>query len=199
MSFLIPPECGCLSVRRNTGEFMNKAFFLDRDGVVVGQVHYLCDPAETRLETGVAGAIRRMHELGYLVVVITNQSGVARGKFTMNEVELVHRKISDLLAEHNEKIDAFYICPHHPDYDGVCSCRKPAPGLLLQAAEELDIDLASSIMVGDKLSDVKCGKNASLKASLLISTGYGSAEREKPEASGVDFVNNLNEAVDLFA
>ena len=178
---------------------MNKAFFLDRDGVVVEQVHYLCDPEQTRLEKGVAEAIRRMHSKGYLVVVITNQSGVARGKFTMNEVELVHKKIAELLAETGEKIDAFYICPHHPDHDGVCPCRKPAPGLILQAAKELDIDLAASVMIGDKLSDVKCGKNASLKASALIATGYGTGEREKPEAAGVDFVRDLNEAVDLFA
>lgn len=178
---------------------MNKAFFLDRDGVVVEQVHYLCDPEQTRLEKGVAEAIRRMHSKGYLVVVITNQSGVARGKFTMNEVELVHKKIAELLAETGEKIDAFYICPHHPDHDGVCSCRKPAPGLILQAAKELDIDLAASVMIGDKLSDVKCGKNASLKASALIATGYGTGEREKPEAADVDFVRDLNEAVDLFA
>ena len=178
---------------------MNKAFFLDRDGVVVEQVHYLCDPEQTRLEKDVAEAIRRMHALGYLVVVVTNQSGVARGRFTMNEVELVHKKIEELLAESGEKIDAFYICPHHPDHDGKCSCRKPAPGLILQAAEELGIDLAASVMIGDKLSDVKCGRNASLKASALIATGYGTGEREKPEAAGVDFVRDLNEAVDLFA
>ena len=178
---------------------MNKAFFLDRDGVVVEQVHYLCDPKETRLEKGVAEAIRRMHSLGYLVVVVTNQSGVARGKFTMNEVEAVHCKISEPLAQENEKIDAFYICPHHPDYGTPCSCRKPEPGLIMQAAKDLDIDLAASIMVGDKLSDVKCGRNASLKASLLISTGYGAGEHSKPEAANVDFVHNLNEAVDLFA
>lgn len=107
---------------------MNKAFFLDRDGVVVKQVHYLCDPEQTELEKNVVTAIRRMHELGYLVVVVTNQSGVARGKFTMKEVEAVHGKITQLLAAEGEKIDAFYICPHHPEYDGVCDCRKPAPG-----------------------------------------------------------------------
>ena len=117
----------------------------------------------------------------------------------MNEVEAVHRKISELLALENEKIDAFYICPHHPDYGSSCSCRKPEPGLIMQASTELDIDLAASIMVGDKLSDVKCGRNASLKASLLISTGYGAGERNKPEAADVDFVRYLNEAVDLFA
>lgn len=178
---------------------MNKAFFLDRDGVVVKQVHYLCDPEQTELEKNVVTAIRRMHELGYLVVVVTNQSGVARGKFTMKEVEAVHGKITQLLAAEGEKIDAFYICPHHPEYDGVCDCRKPAPGLILQAADELCIDITQSIMVGDKLSDVRCGINAGVKASLLISTGYGRCEREKPEAAEVLFVNDLKEAVDKFA
>ncbi|MBO5765301.1 MAG: HAD family hydrolase [Lentisphaeria bacterium] len=177
---------------------MKKAFFLDRDGVVVEQVHYLCDPEQTVLEKGVAQAISKMHSLGYLVVVVTNQSGVARGKFTMKEVEAVHQKISELLARDGEKIDAFYICPHHPDFDGACDCRKPAPGLLLKAAKDLDIDIASSIMVGDKLSDVRCGENAGCLHSLLISTGYGSGEREKPGAEKYPFINDLEEAVDKF-
>ena len=90
---------------------MNKAFFLDRDGVVVKQVHYLCEPEKTELEKHAAAAVKTLHEKGYKVIVITNQSGVARGKFTMKEVERVHEKIAELLAETGEKIDAFYICP----------------------------------------------------------------------------------------
>lgn len=174
---------------------MNKAFFLDRDGVVVKQVHYLCEPEKTELEKNVLSAVRTLHQKGYKVIVITNQSGVARGKFSMREVESVHQKIMELLAEGNEKIDAFYICPHHPDFDGECDCRKPHPGLIYKAAEEHDIDLSESVMIGDKLSDVKCGINAGVKASLLIATGYGSTERLKSEAENVLFVNDLEEAV----
>ena len=176
-----------------------KAFFLDRDGVVVKQVHYLCEPEKTELEKNVISAIRKLRQKGYLVSVVTNQSGVARGKFTMNEVEAVHRKIDALLAAENEKIDAYYICPHHPDFDGKCNCRKPEPGLILQAAAEHDIDISASVMVGDKLSDVKCGENAGVGISLLIATGYGSGERQKAEAADVLFVNDLEEAVDRFS
>lgn len=178
---------------------MNKAFFLDRDGVVVEQVHYLCDPELTVLEKGVARAIAKMHEKGYLVVVVTNQSGVARGRFTMKEVHSVHEKIAGLLAAENEKVDGFYICPHHPDFDGACDCRKPGTGLLLQAAKDLDIDISASIMVGDKLSDVRCGINAGCRNSLLIATGYGSKERLKDGADGYLFVNSLEEAVDNYS
>ena len=176
-----------------------KAFFLDRDGVVVKQVHYLCEPEKTELEKNVVTAIRKLREKGYMVIVVTNQSGVARGKFTMKEVEAVHRKIEELLAAENEKIDAFYICPHHPDYDGKCDCRKPEPGLILRAAAEHDIDISSSVMVGDKLSDVKCGENAGVRFSLLISTGYGSEELLKPGAENVLFVHDLEEAVDKYS
>lgn len=178
---------------------MNKAFFLDRDGVVVKQVHYLCEPEKTELEKGAASAIRTLHQKGYKVIVVTNQSGVARGKFSMKEVESVHNKIIELLAAEGETIDAFYICPHHPDFDGKCDCRKPAPGLLYQAAKEHDIDISASVMIGDKLSDVKCGINAGVRASLLIATGYGSGERQKPEAQEVLFVNDLEEAVAKFS
>lgn len=176
-----------------------KAFFLDRDGVVVKQVHYLCDPEKTELEKNVVQAIRKLRNKGYMIIIVTNQSGVARGKFTMREVEAVHKKIESLLAEENEKIDAFYICPHHPDFDGECDCRKPAPGLILRAAEEHDIDVSSSVMVGDKLSDVKCGENAGVRYSLLIATGYGSGERQKAGAENVLFVNDLEEAADRFS
>ena len=176
-----------------------KAFFLDRDGVVVKQVHYLCEPEKTELEKNVVSAIRKLRQKGYMVIVVTNQSGVARGKFTMKEVEAVHRKIDELLAAENEKIDAYYICPHHPEYDGKCSCRKPEPGLILQAASEHNIDVSASVMVGDKLSDVKCGENAGAGHSLLIATGYGSGERQKTEAENVLFVNDLEEAVERFS
>ena len=157
-----------------------KAFFLDRDGVVVKQVHYLYEPEKTELEKNVVQAIRKLRQKGYMVIVVTNQSGVARGKFTIDAVEAVHRKIEELLAAENEKIDAFYICPHHPDFDGDC-------------------DISSSVMIGDKLSDVKCGENAGVKYSVLIATGYGSGERQKPEAENVLFVNDLEEAVEKYS
>ena len=113
------------------------AFFLDRDGVVIRQVSYLHTPEQVELETGIPEALRRIHDSGALAVVVTNQSGVARGMFTREDVEKVHARIQELLAPFGERIDGFFTCFHHPDFTGPCACRKPAPGLFLEAAERL--------------------------------------------------------------
>ncbi len=164
---------------------MKKAVFLDRDGVVIEQVAYLHDVAGVRLEKGVAEGIKRLHAAGFAVVVVTNQSGVARKLFTLDDVEKVHAKIQELLAASGEKIDAFYICPHHPKYDVDCLCRKPKPGLLLRAARELDLDLDRSVMCGDKISDVQSGINARCALNILIRTGYGRGEESAARAAGI--------------
>ena len=150
-----------------------RACFLDRDGVVNVEVSYLHEPEKTVLETGIVEALQAIHKAGFLAVVVTNQAGVARGKYPESDIAKVHEKLQALLSEHGEKIDAFYYCPHHPEHTGECSCRKPNPGMILQAAEELDIDLAQSVMIGDRMSDVKAGINAGCKASYLVRTGYG--------------------------
>ncbi len=165
---------------------MRPALFLDRDGVVIEQVAYLHDPSQVRLEKGVAENLKRLHDAGFAVVVITNQSGVARKLFSLADVEKIHEKIQQLLAANNEKIDAFYICPHHPKYDVDCNCRKPKPGLILQAVRELDLDLKHSVMCGDKISDVQCGINAGCAKSLLIRTGYGREEENAARQAGMD-------------
>ncbi|MCQ2352185.1 MAG: D-glycero-beta-D-manno-heptose 1,7-bisphosphate 7-phosphatase [Victivallaceae bacterium] len=171
---------------------MKKAVFLDRDGVVIEQVPYLHDVADVRLEKGVAEGVKKLHAAGFAVVVVTNQSGVARKLFTMADVEKVHAKIQELLAETGEKIDGFYVCPHHPEYDGECLCRKPKPGLLLQAARELDLDLERSVMCGDKLSDVQSGINARCALNILIRTGYGRSEESAARAASVtDFCDDF--------
>ena len=164
---------------------MNKAFFLDRDGVINVEMDYLCDPEKVILIPGTATAIRRLHEAGYLAVVVTNQSGVARGMYTRNEVDAVHRRIRELLALEGTTIDAFYCCVHHPEYTGICDCRKPAPGMLLQAARELDIDCAGSAMVGDRMSDIAAGRAAGCAESYLVRTGYGMETLRKSDVSGV--------------
>ena len=173
-----------------------KAFFLDRDGVVIRQISYLHDPALVELEKNVPQAIRLIHEKGMLAVVLTNQSGVARGMFTEKDVTLCHERLQELLAAHGEKIDGFYTCCHHPDFTGPCSCRKPEPGLFLAAAGDLDIDISASFMVGDKFSDLESGRNAGTKQSILLRTGYGPKYTERAAEAGFDVCSDLLEAVE---
>ena len=179
---------------------MTPAFFLDRDGVINVEVSYLGKAGDVELLPGVAEAVAAIHAAGFLAVVVTNQSGIARKMYSVDDMHAVHARIQRLLltASPHAVLDGFYFCDHHPKYNRECCCRKPAPGLLLKAAKDLDIDIASSIMVGDKLSDVRCGENAGCLHSLLISTGYGSGEREKPGAEKYPFINDLEEAVDKF-
>ncbi len=152
---------------------MNKAVFLDRDGVVNTEVDYLHEPEKVKLEKHVVEAFRIFRRKGYKLVVVTNQAGVAKGVYKEEDIAPVHEKIQELLAAENLSIDAFYYCIHHPDFTGACSCRKPAPGMLLRAAADLDIDVSQSVMVGDRMSDVEAGVNAGCAHSYLIRTGYG--------------------------
>ena len=154
-------------------ENKQKACFLDRDGVVNVEVSYLHEPEKTVLENGIVEALKAIHQHGFLAVVVTNQAGVARGKYPEEDIGKVHDKLQELLAQYGEKIDAFYYCPHHPEHTGECACRKPNPGMLLQAAGELNIDLKESLMIGDRMSDVNAGRNAGCKSSYLVRTGYG--------------------------
>ena len=153
-----------------------EAVFLDRDGTLIEEVHYLAAAEQVRLLPGAADAVRRLNEAGVLVVVVTNQAGVARGYFPESRVAEVHERLSTLLAEH-VRIDAYFHCPHHPTegvgvYRVECECRKPKPGLLLAAARELDIDLARSWMIGDKPSDAEAGAAAGCR-TILVRTGHG--------------------------
>ena len=155
---------------------LNKAIFLDRDGTINVEKNYLIEPADLVLLPGVGEALRHGREAGYLLIVVTNQSGVARGYFTAAAVEELHNHLQKELLPFGVQIDAFYLCPHHPEHgDGPCDCRKGEPGMLLQAAREYHIDLAASWMIGDKRSDVEAGSKAGCR-SILVRTGYGEQE-----------------------
>jgi D-glycero-D-manno-heptose 1,7-bisphosphate phosphatase len=152
------------------------AVFLDRDGTVNEEVGYLSELSQLRLIPGAAEAIRRLNEAGLPVVLVTNQSGVARGYFPEAFVEETHRLLKKLLAGEGARLDAIYYCPHHPTagdsrYTAACNCRKPATGLLDSAARDLKIDLHRSYMVGDKWSDVELGQRAGA-LSILVATGF---------------------------
>jgi len=142
-----------------------RAAFLDRDGTVISDPGYLSDPGQVELLPNAAAALAELAQHGYLLVVVSNQSGIGRGLITAQEAHLVHRRFVDVLAQAGVALDAAYYCPHAPDAG--CPCRKPRPGLLLDAAREHRIDLHRSIMIGNSASDVGAGRAAGTSTILL--------------------------------
>ena len=156
------------------------AVFLDRDGTINEEVNYLGDPAHLKLTPDAAKAIYLLNSHNIPVIVVTNQAGIARGYFTETQMHLVHQALDLMIAVENAKIDAYYFCPHHPtagigDYKITCTCRKPHPGMLYQAAQDLQLDLSKSYLVGDKLTDIQAGNLAGCQ-TILVETGYGKEE-----------------------
>ena len=169
-----------------------KAIFLDRDGTINRYVGFLRDINEFELIPGVADAIKSINASGYLAIVVTNQPVIARGEVTYEELDEIHNKMETLLGREGAYIDALYYCPHHPHkgYEGEipelkfeCECRKPKPGMLLKAAEDLNIDLSVSWMVGDGENDILAGKNAGCK-TCFISSGEENEIKELPDVCG---------------
>ena len=156
-----------------------KAIFLDRDGVINKHIGFLRHIDDFELIEGVSDAIKYINQSGYLAIVVTNQPVIARGEVTWDELHEIHRKMETLLGKDGAYIDGLYICPHHPDkgfegerpeYKFDCDCRKPKPGLLLQAAQDFNIDLSQSYMIGDSERDVEAGRNAGCKESIMVDT-----------------------------
>ena len=161
------------SPKNNPGK--RPAVFLDRDGTINEEMGYINHVSRFRLLPEAGPAIRLLNEAGLPVVVVTNQSGAARGYFPPALVEEVHRHLQDLLAHEGARLDAIYTCLHAPDAG--CSCRKPQPGLLLKASEELGLDLSRSYLVGDRYMDIQTAANAGVQG-ILVLTGYGLGEYE---------------------
>jgi len=159
--------------------------FLDRDGTLLRLVPYLAEPARTSLYEGVGLALARLQDAGARLVVVTNQSGVARGFFSRRDVDRVHREMARQLARHGVRLDAIEICPHLPTVTGSCRCRKPLPGMLTRAARRLGIKLAESWMIGDNESDIGAARAAGTKSALVL-TGYGRVTRESRMGRGAD-------------
>lgn len=154
------------------------AVFIDRDGTLNVEKNYLHTWAEWEWIAGAPDAIKRFNEAGYVVIVTSNQAGVARGFYREQDIDSLHQQVDADLQKQGAHIDAYYYCPHHPEHGEVrdCDCRKPEPGMLLRAAAEHDIDLLKSFMIGDKVSDVEAGLNAGV-IPILVETGYGKDER----------------------
>lgn len=176
-----------------TGEMKRPVVFLDRDGTINEDVGYLSDPDGLVLIPGSAGAVRRLNEAGVTVVVVSNQSGVGRGYYTDTDVEAVNRRLVLLLGEAGASVDALYWCSHHPDQG--CECRKPGTGLVARAVDELQIDVAGSYVVGDKVSDLELAANIGARGVLVL-TGKGTAEAEKLSSPAAFVARDLKEAVD---
>ena len=183
---------------------MNKAVFLDRDGTVNEEVGYLDDLSKLRLLSGADRAIKRLNEAGFKVVLVTNQSGVARGYFPESLVHDAHALLSTMLESEGARIDAVYYCPHHPKagnsrYTIDCECRKPKTGLIDRAVKELAIDRKHSYMAGDKWSDVELGQRAGLQ-TILVKSGFApddEGNKRSEETRDPDFVaQSLSEATD---
>jgi len=157
---------------------LTRAVFVDRDGTINEESNYLFRKEDCRFIPGALEAIAQLNKAGFLVVVITNQSGIARGFYSEADLDLLHQYMASEIAAAGGMIDGWYFCPHHPDYPAEgseCNCRKPLPGMIQRAALELGIDPASSWMIGDKLADVHAGVAAGCQ-TILVKTGYGAIE-----------------------
>jgi D-glycero-D-manno-heptose 1,7-bisphosphate phosphatase len=154
------------------------AVFLDRDGTIIRHVHHLVDIEKVELLPGAAEGIRRLRNAGFVIVLVTNQSVVGRGMIDQAGLDGIHRRMLDLLADGHAFLDAIYWCGHAPDRDDEMVSthpdRKPAPGMLLRAAAELDLDISRSWMIGDTIRDIKAGLAAGCRGSILLSTGASS-------------------------
>jgi D-glycero-D-manno-heptose 1,7-bisphosphate phosphatase len=174
-----------------------KALFLDRDGVIVDYVPYLSQPSQVQIPQKAGEALKKWQDAGYLLIVITNQSGVGRGYFSMEMVNLIHSHIREEYSFFGVKFKEFLVCPHHPSVQ--CECRKPSPKMLFQAAQKYNIDIVQSFFVGDASSDIECAISAGCSPVLLL-TGRGVSTSKMLCNDGkklVSIFNNLSETVEL--
>ena len=175
---------------------MKRAVFLDRDGTLIVEKNFLHRPEDVEVFPGAGHALKRLGDAGFQLIIVTNQSGIGRGYYTLAEAERVNERVCDDLARDGVRFAKIYIAPEAPDQPS--RGRKPSPQFLFDARDELGLNLADSFMVGDKLIDLECGWNAGVKQSILVRTGYGGAvEKESPEelsrAAVVDDLNDMAE------
>jgi len=168
------------------------AIFLDRDGVLIVEKDFLVNPDDVEFYPETIEALNSIKN-GYFKIVISNQSGVARGYFTSEDVKRVNSEISKMLGGKGIFIDAWFFCPHGPEDN--CACRKPRPGMILEAAEKMNIDLENSWIIGDKSSDIEAGKASRIK-TILVKTGYGGAESGSKNIDPDFTALNIREAID---
>lgn len=160
---------------------MNNALFLDRDGVIIENVDtYVRSWSEVQFLPGVLDALARLNSSPYQIILITNQSAVGRGIISLAAADEINNRVVRLIQEAGGRVDGVFMCPHAPQDE--CDCRKPRPGLILQASARLAIDLASSVLVGDALTDIQAGQSAGIGTNILVRTGRGKNQSELPAA-----------------
>lgn len=170
------------------------AVLLDRDGTILVEKEYLSDPDQAELIEGAGAALRKLRDAGYAVVVVTNQSGIARGLYGESDFLAVEQRMRKLLRAEGADVDRTYHCPHHPDYTGPCDCRKPGTRLFHDAIAELGLDGARSFLVGDRLRDIAPARLFGA-TPILVRTGYG-REEEAHAPDGLEVVDDLAAAAD---
>lgn len=193
-------KCGKVEAKNLINK--QKAVFLDRDGTINKYKNFISDTEELELIDGVAEAIKKINQSGYLAIVITNQPVIARGECTIEKLEEIHNKLETLLGKEGAYLDAIYYCPHHPDkgfegeileYKIVCNCRKPKPGLIFDASKDFNIDVSNSYMVGDSIHDVNAGKAAGCHTVLITDNLSSGSEADLTYSSVLEFVEyNIN-------
>lgn len=181
--------------RPETRPISRRAVFLDRDGTLIQERDYLADPEGVSLLPGVPEALRLLAEGGFALVVVTNQSGIARGLYTLDDYYAVAHRLDADLRRTGVELDATYFCPHHPDLTGPCECRKPNTGMYVQAARDLGLDLSDSFFVGDRQKDVVPAATLG-GTGILVRTGYG-LEEEVAVGEGTIVVDSLLDAARL--
>jgi D-glycero-D-manno-heptose 1,7-bisphosphate phosphatase len=154
-----------------------RAAFLDRDGTIIVEKNYLADPQKIEFVDGTFEALRELRAAGFKLVVVTNQSGIARGLYSLADYRSVEKRMEELLREQGIELDGVFFCPHHPDYGFRCDCRKPLLGMYRDAERNLGVDLASSVYVGDRMKDVEPGLQLGGRA-ILVLTGHGKEESQ---------------------
>ncbi len=170
---------------------MNRAVFLDRDGTMIAEVNYLRHPDQVKIFPATRIGLKKLGDAGFKLVIVSNQSGVGRGYFTMADVEKVNEKLCSGLASDGIRIEKIYVAPEKPEDPSYG--RKPSPQFLFDARDEFGVDLGQSFMIGDKLIDLECGWNAGVKKSILVRTGYGA----KTEKESADLLSRAVVADDL--
>ncbi|MGO9932823.1 MAG: D-glycero-alpha-D-manno-heptose-1,7-bisphosphate 7-phosphatase [Steroidobacteraceae bacterium] len=166
---------------------------LDRDGTIVVDRHYLSDPNDLEFQAGAKLGLRKMSEMGFRLVVITNQSGIARGFFSFSKLEEIHERLRQMMVSNGAPLEGIYFCPHGPSDE--CECRKPKLGLMRQASEELGFDMSESIVIGDKESDIEFGRRAGAATILIGKPGSRPSSSISPD----HIVGNLNEAAEIIS
>ncbi len=178
---------------------MFPAVFLDRDGVLIeNRSDYVRDWSDVSIFPNTISALSAIHLAGYKIVLVTNQSAVGRGLLSLQTADSINQQLVETLQQNGGHVDGVYMCPHHPNDN--CLCRKPKPGMLLQAAQELSLDLSRSWMVGDAWSDLLAGQSAGLSHTVMVNTGRGAEQRVQPqpkELNGFHLVEHVLDAAQV--